>query len=236
MIRLNKYLASLGIASRRGIDALISQGEVTVNDHQAKLGDQIDPSKDQILVKGKAVNPKTQLEYYLVNKPTGYVSTTSDPQNRRTITSLVSSKARLYPVGRLDQDSEGLVLLTNDGELTNLLTHPKYHLPKTYEVVLEGKWTDTKKVKLETGIKLKDGLTAPAQVKIINLRPRRTVIHLTLFEGKNRQIRRMASALNLEVVRLQRIALGPLKLESLKPGESRPLLPAEISALKSRHS
>lgn len=231
-IRLNKYLANLGIASRRAVDVLIEQGSITINDRKAKLGDQVDPQTATILVNGQPVQTETELEYYVVNKPLGYVSTTTDPQNRQTVTSLVKSKARLYPVGRLDQDSDGLVLLTNDGDLTYKLTHPKYHLSKTYEVVLTGEWNKQKQAKLEKGIKLSDGLTAPSKVEVINLRPRRTVIHLTLHEGKNRQIRRMASKLKLEVERLTRLSIGPLKLGNLKSAESRPLTATEIATIK----
>lgn len=233
MIRLNKYLANLGIASRRKVDVMIEEGRILLNGSRAKLGATVDPQVDKIVVDGKSLETKGGLEYYAVYKPIGYVSSASDPHNEKTVTSLVKSSTRLYPVGRLDQDSEGLILLTNDGDLTFRMTHPKYHIPKTYEVVLEGKWNDQKLNKLQKGVKLKDGVTAKTEVKVLNLRPRRTLIHITLYEGKNRQIRRMAGILKLEVTSLKRLAIGPIKLADLKPGQSRPLTPEEVSSLSS---
>ncbi len=233
-VRLNKYLANQGIASRRTIDKMITAGRIKLNGHPVKLGDTLNPSKDEVTVDDQPITNtqnNSALEYYLINKPLGIISTTNDPHHRQTILSLVNSKTRLYPVGRLDKDSHGLILLTNDGLLTQQLTHPSSHIPKTYRVVLAGQFTDAKLKKLQTGVKLKDGLSAPAQVNVLETRPRRTVINLTLIEGRNRQIRRMATVLKLEVVDLKRISLGPITLGDLKPGASRRLTPKELSSL-----
>jgi len=233
MIRLNKYLAQQGIASRRQADRLIEDRLVTVNDQIATLGQTINPEKDQVKVNNKLVNDVSPvLEYHLVYKPLGYVSTTTDPQHRPTVVSLVKSKTRLYPIGRLDQDSEGLVILTNDGELTFRLTHPKHHVPKTYHTLVSGDFTDKKLKNLTKGVTLKEGKTQPAEIKIIRRQGKKTLIEVTIYEGKNRQVRRMISTQKLEVEKLKRVSIGPITLGDLKPKDSRPLSPTEVKQLK----
>ena len=232
MIRLNKYLSQQGLASRRQADTLISQGKVLVNDQPAKLGTTIDPDKDTVKFLGKVVvSNKPELETYLVYKPLGYVSTTSDPQGRPTVTSLVKSSTRLYPVGRLDQDSEGLILLTNDGDLGFRLTHPKHHVPKTYHALVTGNVTPTKLNRLRRGVMLKDGRTAPAQIEVIRPQGNKSLLSITIFEGRNRQIRRMFSTQKLEVEKLKRVAIGELELGDLKPGNSKKLDTKDLSSL-----
>ncbi len=232
MIRLNKYLSQQGLASRRQADTLISEGKVLVNDQPAKLGTTIDPDKDTVKFLGKVVaSNKPELETYLVYKPLGYVSTTSDPQGRPTVTSLVKSSTRLYPIGRLDQDSEGLILLTNDGDLAYRLTHPKHHVPKTYHALVTGNVTPTKLNRLRRGVMLKDGRTAPAQIEEIRPQGNKSLLSITIFEGRNRQIRRMFSTQKLEVEKLKRVAIGELELGDLKPGNSKKLDPKDLSSL-----
>lgn len=232
MIRLNKYLSQQGLASRRQADTLISQGKVLVNDQPAKLGTTIDPDKDTVKFLGKVVvSNKPELETYLVYKPLGYVSTTSDPQGRPTVTSLVKSSTRLYPIGRLDQDSEGLILLTNDGDLAYRLTHPKHHVPKTYHALVTGNVTPTKLNRLRRGVMLKDGRTAPAQIEVIRPQGNKSLLSITIFEGRNRQIRRMFSTQKLEVEKLKRVAIGELELGDLKPGNSKKLDTKDLSSL-----
>lgn len=232
MIRLNKYLSQQGLASRRQADTLISEGKVLVNDQPAKLGTTIDPDKDTVKFLGKVVaSNKPELETYLVYKPLGYVSTTSDPQGRPTVTSLVKSSTRLYPVGRLDQDSEGLILLTNDGDLGFRLTHPKHHVPKTYHALVTGNVTPAKLNRLRRGVMLKDGRTAPAQIEVIRPQGNKSLLSITIFEGRNRQIRRMFSTQKLEVEKLKRVAIGELELGDLKPGNSKKLDTKDLSSL-----
>jgi pseudouridine synthase len=232
MIRLNKYLSQQGLASRRQADTLISEGKVLVNDQPAKLGTTIDPDKDTVKFLGKVVvSNKPELETYLVYKPLGYVSTTSDPQGRPTVTSLVKSSTRLYPIGRLDQDSEGLILLTNDGDLAYRLTHPKHHVPKTYHALVTGNVTPAKLNRLRRGVMLKDGRTAPAQIEMIRPQGNKSLLSITIFEGRNRQIRRMFSTQKLEVEKLKRVAIGELELGDLKPGNSKKLDTKDLSSL-----
>lgn len=232
MIRLNKYLSQQGLASRRQADTLISEGKVLVNDQPAKLGTTVDPDKDTVKFLGKVVaSNKPELETYLVYKPLGYVSTTSDPQGRPTVTSLVKSSTRLYPIGRLDQDSEGLILLTNDGDLGFRLTHPKHHVPKTYHALVTGNVTPAKLNRLRRGVMLKDGRTAPAQIEVIRPQGNKSLLSITIFEGRNRQIRRMFSTQKLEVEKLKRVAIGELELGDLKPGNSKKLDTKDLSSL-----
>lgn len=232
MIRLNKYLSQQGLASRRQADTLISEGKVLVNDQPAKLGTTIDPDKDTVKFLGKVVvSNKPELETYLVYKPLGYVSTTSDPQGRPTVTSLVKSSTRLYPIGRLDQDSEGLILLTNDGDLAYRLTHPKHHVPKTYHALVTGNITPAKLNRLRRGVMLKDGRTAPAQIEMIRPQGNKSLLSITIFEGRNRQVRRMFSTQKLEVEKLKRVAIGELELGDLKPGNSKKLDTKDLSSL-----
>lgn len=218
-MRLQKYLSLCGVSSRRAAEQLILDKQVTVNGAVAKLGSSVDPDQDVIKVGGKPVRPPDSFVYYLINKPRSVVSTTSDPLGRRTITSFVPTKIRLYPVGRLDYDSEGLMLLTNDGALTQKLTHPSYQVTKTYRVLVKGKISGSAIAQLESGVKIEGQMTAPAQVEIVESQPNNTWINITIHEGRNRQIRKMCEAIGYPVMRLIRLKLGDWELGNLKPGE-----------------
>ncbi|HGJ64552.1 TPA: rRNA pseudouridine synthase [bacterium] len=232
-IRLNKYLANLGVASRRRIESYIDQGKITVNGEIiTQQGTKVDPAKDQITVFGKPISKPQAFTYIILNKPKGIIATARDTHNRITVLDIVKSDVRLYPVGRLDQDSEGLILLTNDGDLTYKLTHPKFHIPKTYQVTILGRVSPYKIELLENGIELEDGVTQPTQVKIITQSEHDTVIEIVLHEGKKRQIRRMCASLHLHILALKRISMGTLQLEDLPKGQHRQLTREEIKKLK----
>ena len=227
-MRLAKYLASAGVASRRAAEGLIREGRVSVN------GDVVlDPASDVtpadlIWLAGQPVRIPRERVVYAVNKPAGVVSTASDPQRRRTVVSLVESDLRLYPVGRLDIDTTGLILLTNDGELANRLTHPRFEVDKAYRAaVMNPPVRDAALRRLRAGIELEDGRTSPARVR----RVRPDTLEITIHEGRKRQVRRMCEAVGHPVRRLERIRFGPLELGSLGPGESRRLSAAEVDAL-----
>lgn len=214
-------MANCGIASRRKSEVLIQDGLVTVNGKKASIGQVIDTAIDQVVVRGQKLHAPAAHVYYLVNKPRQVVSTTSDPDGRRTVTSLVKSKKRLYPVGRLDYDSEGLMLLTDDGELAQKLTHPKYETNKTYRVLVKGNITEKAVKYLETGVVIEGKKTAPARVEIVEKQPNNTWIDITIHEGRNRQIRKMCEAVSYPVIQLIRTKLGEWELGDLKPGEVR---------------
>jgi 23S rRNA pseudouridine2605 synthase len=225
-MRLGKYLAHSGVASRRRAEELIAAGRVRVG------GDVVrDPARDVdfesgVEVDGRQVGPEPR-EVWILNKPAGVTSTAREPGRRRAVTDLIDSKRRLYPVGRLDADSTGLILVTNDGELANRLTHPRYRVPRTYRTRLRRAPSETDIGRLRDGVELDDGRTAPARVRRVSAR----VLELTIREGRNRQVRRMAEAIGNEVVELERTGFGPLKLEGLAPGGSRRLRAAELRRL-----
>ena len=232
-IRLNKYLASQGIASRRKIDQMVSENKIFINNIPATLGQKIDPQKDDIKINHQTLHSRPpQLTYLILNKPKGYLSTTADDRSRKTILHLVNSPLRLFPVGRLDYQSTGLILLTNDGPLTLKLTHPRYHLPKEYLATFLGKVSQDKLAQIRRGVRLDDGRTAPALVELFQSKSNQTTLKITLYQGKKRQIRRMSAALHLHLLELHRISLGPIKLGHLAPGQSRPLTSTEIRRLK----
>ena len=229
-MRLAKYLAHAGVASRRGAERLIAAGRVQVNGEAVT-----DPARDvddrnSILVDGEAVRPE-RLEYYAVNKPVGAVSTAHDPQGRTKVTDLVDSTARLYPVGRLDADSSGLILLTNDGELANRLMHPRYEIEKRYRVRVRGTPPKGALAALRAGVELEDGRTAPARVEVLDAHGRESVLELTIHEGRKRIVRRMLEAVGHPVLALERVAFGPLELGRLHAGASRRLRPRELEDL-----
>jgi len=233
-IRLQKYLAERGVASRRGAEELIRAGRVTVNGRKAEIGMSVDLQDDLVAVDGQALDQKRDRPVYLMlHKPRGYVTTMNDPHATRTVAELVAGyPVRTFPVGRLDKDSEGLLLMTNDGVLANELTHPSSHVPKVYRVTLRGAVSDAQRDKLSAGMVLDGRRTQPIELRDIVEEPGRTVLQLTLREGRNRQIRRMCESLGLEVLRLKRTALGPLKLGLLPAGQWRELTAEEVRRLK----
>ena len=232
-IRINKYLASLGLASRRQVDRFFSQGRITVNGKTAHLGDKIDPQEDTIKFDDSKIEPKIQQKIYIaLNKPLMVLSTTKDSQGRTTVLDLVKLPTRLYPIGRLDYNTTGLILLTNDGDLTLKLTHPRYKLAKTYLAKIRGKITKLQLHRLKTGVQLEQGITLPSEVKIISQDQYTTVFEIILKQGINRQIRRMCQVLDLNLISLKRLAVGPIKLKTLPVGHWRYLTPTEIEQIK----
>jgi len=231
--RLNKILASAGVASRRQIDTMIASGHIKVNGQPAQLGQKIDPQTDKVSVNRQILDLASKpgaFEYWLVNKPRGVISTAKDSHGRDEVVGMVKSQARLYPVGRLDSDSEGLILLTNDGDLAYRLTHPKFEVPKTYEVTLVQTIGDTQLQEMERGIRLDGRSTAPAQIKRLGDKS----FAITITEGRKRQIRRMCGVLGFGVARLVRVCLAGLKLGALKSGQSRVLTEEEVETLIAR--
>ena len=239
-VRLQKVIAAAGIASRRAAEQLITDGRVTVNGRTVReLGTRANPTRDDVRVDGRRVSHTERPRYLLIHKPAGYVTTRLDPQRRRTVLDLIPDvREYVYPVGRLDYESEGLLLLTNDGSLAAVLTHPRHGVPRVYEVVVRGVPTLQQLRRLANGLMLDGQLTAPAEVRLV---PRRgtdhnranyTRVRLTLREGRNRQVRRMFDMIGHRVSRLRRTGLGPLVLRGLKPGDVRELTPAELKALR----
>ena len=231
-VRLQKLIAQAGLASRREAEKWIEQGQVSLNGQPAKLGDRADLATDQVLVKGKVLAVAEEKITLLLNKPRGYVSTLKDPEGRRLVTDLVADiPQRLFPVGRLDYNTEGLLLLTNDGELAQQVSHPSYHIEKTYLVKARGFLTGSMVKRLELGLALEDGKTAPAKVSNLRSSGSNCWFELTIHEGRNRQVRRMCEKLGLSVVRLKRIRLGFLDLNNVASGCYRTLTTDEIVKL-----
>lgn len=225
--RIQKVLARVGVGSRRAVEDLIVDGRVRVNDVIAVLGDRVDAEVDRITVDDVPIGIRPDLVHYLLNKPTGVVTTADDPQGRPTVLGLVPASPRVHPVGRLDLDTEGLLLLTNDGDLTHRLTHPSFGVDKEYLVWVTGRPGRAVLRALREGVELEDGRTAPARVTAVEPEVLRIVIH----EGRNRQVRRMCAAVGHPVRRLVRVRIGPLADRSLAPGTWRPLESAEVRAL-----
>ncbi len=234
--RIQKVLAAQGVCSRRAAEQLIAQGRVKLNGRPVGLGDKMDTAADVLSVDGQRiyVPRKTEKYYYMLHKPRGFITTTSDERGRKTVMDLMEGvPARVYPVGRLDKDSEGLLLLTNDGEFANLLTHPSHGVTKLYRVTVHPRATEEQLIALTDGVVLDDGTkTQPVVIRVVVDEPERTVMEMTLSEGKNRQIRRMCEAVGLEVARLRRTAVGPVKLGMLAPGQFRQLDKQEVRALR----
>jgi pseudouridine synthase len=210
---------------------MIVRGRIRVNGKPAKLGHRVDPDKDTVEVDGASVPLKAHLAYYMLNKPVGVVSTASDERNRSTVLDYVPSDERVWPVGRLDIDTEGLLLLTNDGELTVRMTHPRFGISKTYLAQVQGAVSRQAVRRLAEGIDLSDGRTAPAEVRLVDILGRESLIELTIHEGRKRQVRRMLAAVGHPVRRLVRTAVGPLQLGRLRPGTLRRLTVAEVREL-----
>ena len=235
MQRLQKVLAQAGVASRRAAEKLIADGRVTVNGEVVRMmGTKADPAHDDIRVDGRRLGPPQRARYILLNKPTGYVTTRSDPQRRPTVIDLLRDvREYIYPVGRLDYDSEGLVLLTNDGELAAQLTHPRHGVERTYEVRVAGIPDAEALERLRKGIVLDGRRTLPADVSLLNARrDREGALRLTIREGRNRQVRRMCEAIGHPVRALRRVRVGPLDDNRLKAGQWRELTPDEVQTLR----
>ena len=231
MVRLNKYLADCGVGSRRECDRLIADGVVVINGKVAKLGMEVS-EHDQITVNGKRVGDKQKNYYLMLHKPKGYVTTVKDDLGRKTVMDLIDVNARLYPVGSLDYDTEGLLIITNDGYLANRLTHPRNEVNKTYVCRISGMLTDKERLQLERGV-LIDGIkTAPARVRILKQDQHHTRCEVTIHEGRNRQVKKMFEAVGKEVEFLKRVAVGDLRLGGLKRGEYRFLNDYEVEYLK----
>lgn len=229
-VRLQKALSGAGLMSRRAAEIAIEEGRVAIDGRIAILGDRVDFASESLTLDGIPVNLDPEVETHLLYKPLGVVSTARDPEGRQTVVDLVPSKRRLYPVGRLDMDSEGLILVSNDGDLTNRVTHPRYGITKTYLAMVEGKMTKDTIRNLAAGIELEDGPARPVRVTIKDVREH-SLVELVMVEGRNREVRRMLSAVGHEVIQLVRTAIGPIKAPDLPPGQSRLLTPDEIRTL-----
>ena len=234
-LRLQKFMSECGVCSRRKAEELILNSKVKVNGKLACLGDKIHPYKDKVEVSGKLIRYNKEKRYIMLHKPRGFVTTLSDEKGRKDITLLTEDIGeRVYPVGRLDKNSEGMLILTNDGEFANMLSHPKTHVPKTYRITVRPPVSDEALNALINGVKLDDGyVTAPAEATIIQNEENRVVILITIYEGKNRQIRRMCEALDIELVRLKRISVGDVRLGMLPQGKWRDLTEQEVRSLYS---
>ena len=233
-IRLQKHLAECGIASRRKAEELIAAGKVKINGHIAEIGAKVDPKRDKVTVRGKAVVPVNEKVYIMLNKPRGFVTTMSDELGRKTVSDLVAdAQARIFPVGRLDRDSEGLLIMTNDGDFANKLTHPSSHVNKTYRVTVKGVAEEEQILQMKEGIVLDGRKTLPCDCFVAERKPDRTVLIFVLNVGRNRQIRRMCEEVGLEVLRLKRTEIAGVKLGMLPQGKWRPLNEREMRRLTS---
>lgn len=231
-VRLQKHLSTCGIASRRKAEELIAAGKVKVNGHIASLGDKVDPKRDKITVRGKTVVAVKEKVYIMLHKPRGFVTTMNDELDRKNVADLVKDVGvKVFPVGRLDRNSEGLLIMTNDGELANILTHPSSHVNKTYRVTVGGEVDDEMIDKLSSGIDLDGRKTLPCDVFVIERKPDRTVLGFIIHEGRNRQIRRMCEAVGLDVLRLKRTEIAGVKLGMLPRGSWRDLNERELTRL-----
>ena len=233
-IRLQKYMSECGVASRRKSEELIAKGAVKVNGTVAKIGDSVDPKRDIITLNGKKIENKTVAKYIMLHKPRGFVTTMSDELGRRCVASLVEDVGeRVYPIGRLDRNSEGLLLLTNDGEFANAVMHPSKHVAKVYRVTIRPDISDEQIAAMSDGMMIDGRMTAPAQVTVLLKEPGRVVIQIVITEGRNRQIRRMCEALGYNVQKLRRVRINCIKIGNLQPGQWRELTPQEVSHILS---
>ena len=231
-IRLQKFLSECGVASRRKAEDLIASGKVKVNGRIATIGDKINPKKDTVTVFGKKVIKVKKNTYIMLHKPRGFITTLSDEMGRKCVAQLIEDVGtRVYPVGRLDRDSEGLLLLTDDGEFANAMTHPAKHVPKTYRVTVRPSITEDQITALTTGVEIDGRMTLPSEVRVISKQEGRVVLEIIIYEGRNRQIRKMCETLGLEVARLKRTQIGSVKLGMLKQGDWRNLTEEEVRKL-----
>lgn len=230
-MRLQQYLAACGACSRRAAETFIAEGRVKINGRPAEIGATVNPATDKVTLDGRTIEMERKV-YVLLNKPRGVVSSARDTHNRMTVVDCVrGARARLFPVGRLDKDVEGALLLTNDGELAYRLTHPKFNIEKVYLAWVKGTMTPDTAIRLEKGVRLEDGMTAPAKVQILSRGARSTLIQLVITEGRKREVKRMCGKVGHPVIELQRIAIGNVKVKGLKPGEWRYLKDGEVQGL-----
>lgn len=231
--RLQKYMASCGVDSRRHCEEIIKAGRVKVNGQVImELGTKIDTDLDKITVDSKVINKEEKKVFYALHKPCGYICSVADEKGRATILDLMPKEYRIFPIGRLDYDSSGLILLTNDGDTYNKVIHPRENIDKVYEVLVDGQIAPNEISKLQEGIDIGDYITKPAKVSVLSTWQNKTLITVTIHEGKNRQIRRMLEAISHEVLGLKRIKIGKIELGDLKEGEYRELKDFEIKYLK----
>jgi len=232
--RLQKILAHCGVASRRQCEVLIEEGRVAVNGTTVtKLGTKVDAMEDEIRVDGERVTPERKV-YYLLNKPKGYICTQNDEFNRPRVVDLIPEGRRIYPVGRLDENSEGLLILTNDGRVANVVCHPRYEVDKTYRITVRGKVTREQTERIEKGVWLAEGKSAPAEVRKVDHKARSTIVTVTIWEGRNRELRRIFAKVDLKVSHLVRTAIGPLKATGVPAGAYRRLRPEELDFVWAR--
>ena len=234
-VRIQKALSDAGYCSRRKAEELILRGKVKINGHPAEIGMKVDPQKDLLSVDGENIYipRKKSYRYLMMNKPRGYVTTVSDDRERRCVMVLLDEiEERVYPVGRLDMNSEGLLIFTNDGTFANDLMHPSRNVTKTYRVTVRPDINDEQTVALSEGVVIDGRKTAPAVVHVLSKEPGRVVLEVIIHEGRNRQVRKMCEAVGLEVARLKRTAVGPLRLGMLKPGAVRDLTSEELKAIR----
>ena len=234
-IRIQKIIAESGFCSRRKAEELIDSGRVKVNGHPIKLGDKALAGKDIITIDGERLDvpKKKTFLYIMLNKPRGYVTTMSDEMDRKCVTELLTGvEERVYPIGRLDRNSEGLLLFTNDGEFANNIMHPSKHISKTYRVTVRPDITDEQLIRLTEGVVIDGKKTMPATINVLTKEAGRVVMQMVIREGRNRQIRKMCEAVGLEVARLRRTGVGPIKLGMLKPGTYRELTAEELRAIR----
>ena len=229
--RLQKFMAAAGLGSRRKCESIIEAGRVKVNDQVASLGDRVDPERDLVTVDDIPLDLDVEKSYFLLNKPSGYITTVKDYRKRPTVMDIIHEEGRLFPVGRLDKDTRGLLLITNDGYLAQRLTHPSHGVEKTYTIEAEGYLTQQGLARLRKGVQLEEGKTAPAKVKVLAKKGDRCILEMTIHEGKKRQVRRMSAAVGLKVTELIRTRLGSLDLKGLEEGSYRSLTPREIEKL-----
>ena len=233
-IRLQKLFTDCGILSRRAAEEEIKAGKVTVNGVVVELGQKVSPDTDVVVYKGKRIIPqeKKDFVYILLNKPCGIVTSAKDEKGRKCVTDIVKVGTRVYPVGRLDLNSQGLIIMTNDGELTNKLTHPRHEIPKIYEVEVKGEITREQLSALNESMVLDEYIIMPVKTELISKSSASSTLKMTLFEGRNRQIRKMCESQDLKVIKLTRVAIGPIKMDSLPSGKWRYLTDEEIKILK----
>jgi len=229
--RIHKAIAASGLASLRNAERMIREGRVAVNGEDAVIGQRIDPVQDRVEVDGVVLPVAPGLSYYLLNKPRDVVSTAADTHGRKTVVDLVAAPSRVWPVGRLDADSEGLIILTNDGTLTHRLTHPRFDVEKTYTVLVLADVAPEDVARLTAGVELDDGLAVARSARLVDQRPGKTLVEVVMMEGRNREVRRMFATLGYDVERLVRTAIGGLRDQQLRPGTARLLTIEEVRGL-----